>query len=177
MGDPSSFTSEDAAGLQLSPRALCAVVTVALVLIGVCRKVWGYVPILDGANLIFHEAGHPIYGIFGSTLALWGGTLGQLTFPVVVAVMYWRRQQMTGVALGAIWFFENGLNIAPYVADARARALPLVGGMDHDWFNILFSLDALPRDTAIARTIVFLSWAGLLAVWVWSFWRWQFPKR
>ena len=161
---------------ELSPGALCAVVTAAIVIIAVCRAKWGWVPILDSANLVFHEAGHPIFGIFGNTAGLYGGTLGQLVFPIVVIVTAKRRAQATGLALGIVWLAENGLNIAPYVADARARALPLIGGMDHDWFSILFRWNALPRDHGIAMTIVVLSCLAMAAVWVWTFWRWQFPK-
>ena len=94
----------------------------------------------------------------------------------MVAVSFWRREQMLGAALGAVWFFENGLNIARYAADARAQELPLVGGGDHDWFNILLRWDALAYDTSIARTVTALCWLGLMAVWVWSFLRWRFPK-
>ncbi len=39
---------------------------------------------LDFVNLAFHEAGHPFFGLFGDTLGLHGGTIGQLIFPVVV---------------------------------------------------------------------------------------------
>lgn len=36
---------------------------------------------------------------------------------------------MTGFAFGASWFFENFLDIAHYMADARALILPLIGGL------------------------------------------------
>jgi hypothetical protein len=97
----------------------------------------GFVFLLDYANLLFHEAGHPVVGLFSTRLEPYGGTLGQLAFPVVLAVTFWRRGEVLGVAAGAIWFFENWLNIARYLADARAMELPLVGGGDHDWHTIL----------------------------------------
>ena len=34
-----------------------------------------WVRILDDANLVFHEAGHPLFGLLGPTLGLYGGTL------------------------------------------------------------------------------------------------------
>lgn len=43
----------------------------------------GFVPVLDYANLAFHEAGHLFFGLLGSTAELYGGTLGQLFFPAV----------------------------------------------------------------------------------------------
>jgi p-aminobenzoyl-glutamate transporter AbgT len=43
----------------------------------------GFVFILDHANLLFHEAGHPVAGVFSQRMEVYGGTLGQLTFPLV----------------------------------------------------------------------------------------------
>ena len=37
---------------------------------------------VDGANLLFHEAGHLILRPFGDWLQFLGGTLGQLAFPI-----------------------------------------------------------------------------------------------
>jgi hypothetical protein len=81
----------------------------------------GFVVVLDHANLAFHEAGHPFFGMLGGTLGLYGGTLGQLVFPIVAAVSFWRRRHAVGVALSGVWLFENFLNIARYMADARAQ--------------------------------------------------------
>src|SRR2546428_3050937 len=88
----------------------------------------GFIWIIDHANLLFHEAGHPIVGLFSSRLEPYGGTIGQLIFPVVLTVSFWRKDQPLSVAGSVIWFFENWLNIARYMADARAQTLPLVGG-------------------------------------------------
>jgi hypothetical protein len=160
---------------RASGGAICAAVTAALVVIAVAMKQWGWVPLLDSVNLAFHEAGHPIFGIFGETLGLYGGTLGQLVFPVAVTVSFWRREDLPGAALGAVWFLENGLNIARYMGDARAQELPLVGGGEHDWFNILSRWHALNSDVALSHALMFLCWAGLVSIWSWSFWRWKFP--
>ena len=96
----------------------------------------GYIRVLDDANLVFHEAGHPIFGILGQTLGLYGGTLGQLVFPTAVCVTYWKRCEAVAFFVGLVWLFENFLNISRYMADARAQILPLVGGGEHDWTNI-----------------------------------------
>jgi len=58
----------------------------------------GFVFLLDHANLLFHEAGHPIIGLFSSRLEPYGGTIGQLAFPVILAVSFWRKGQVVGVA-------------------------------------------------------------------------------
>ena len=113
----------------------------------------GFVFGLDHANLLFHEAGHPFVGLFSSRLETYGGTLGQLTFPVLLAISFWRKRQALSCAAAVIWFFENLLNIARYLADARALQLPLVGGGDHDWNTILTRWNILEYDVQIAGVL------------------------
>jgi len=132
----------------------------------------GFLPILDHANLAFHEAGHLFFRVLGETASLYGGTLGQLVFPIVAAFVMWRRREPLGFALTGIWFFENFLNIAVYMADARTQMLPLVGGGDHDWFNILFRWNALASDTHLARIVHALGWLGMTGFWVWYLMQW-----
>src|SRR5215467_3939306 len=40
---------------------------------------------LDMVNLVIHEGGHNLFGWFGATLGLWGGTLLQLLVPFLLA--------------------------------------------------------------------------------------------
>ncbi len=127
---------------------------------------------LDHVNLVFHEAGHPIFGMFGSTLGLYGGTIGQLAMPVVVWLAFWRERHTVGCAVAGVWFFENVLNIARYMADARAQVLPLVGGGEHDWTEIFSRWGLLASDQIIAHRVAVLGWIGMLAVWGWLLWRW-----
>jgi hypothetical protein len=133
----------------------------------------GYIRILDDANLIFHEAGHPILAIFGATLGLYGGTLGQLAFPVITSVAFWRRRETLSLAVTLAWLFENFFSIARYMADARAQILPLVGGGQHDWEAIFTRWGTLHADTQIAGVVRALGWLGLLATWGWIAWRWH----
>lgn len=134
----------------------------------------GFVFILDHANLLFHEAGHPIVGLFSQRLETYGGTLGQLTFPIVLAVSFWRKRQALSFAASVIWFFENWLNIARYMADAQALELPLVGGGDHDWNTIFSRWHILAYDTQIATTVKTIGWIGIIAVCGWVLWH-KFP--
>ena len=132
---------------------------------------------LDFVNLAFHEAGHPFFGLFGNTLGLYGGTIGQLVFPVVVCVTFWKQREPVGCAVAGVWFGENFLNIARYMADARAQVLPLVGGGDHDWTNIFSRWGVLSSDTAIAHTVATTGWMLMLAAWAWLRWRWMTAQR
>jgi hypothetical protein len=124
-----------------------------------------FVPILDHANLAFHEAGHLFFRILGPTMELYGGTLGQLVFPIVVSVSFWRRGAALAGALGVVWLMQNFLNIARYMADARAQVLPLVGGGEHDWAHILSRWGAISADTLLAGRLSALAWFGVIITW------------
>jgi len=134
----------------------------------------GWVPILDSANLAFHEAGHPLFGLFGATLALYGGTLMQLLMPALLWGSAFLRREAAGAALAAVWLCQNLMNVARYVADARAQLLPLVGGGEHDWWNILMRWGLLSWDTRLAGALRFFAGLGLLAAWGWLWWRWRY---
>jgi len=134
----------------------------------------GWIPLLDGVNLLFHEAGHPLFGIFGwEALTVLGGTLMQLLVPLLVAGSFLLRRDTVGVAVAGVWTFENLLNIARYVADARAQALPLVGGGEHDWADLLGRWGWLAQDTALGQALRAVGWLGMLACWAWLVWRWR----
>ena len=64
---------------------------------------------IDQVNLIVHEAGHLLFGWFGSTLGVWGGTLFELIVPAALAVYFTIQRQTAGAAFAAFFFFENFL--------------------------------------------------------------------
>ena len=64
---------------------------VVLFLLLMLRSDPGFVFLLDHANLFFYEAGHPVVGLLSSRLEPYGGTLGQLVFPCVLAVAFRRK--------------------------------------------------------------------------------------
>ena len=131
----------------------------------------GFVFLVDHANLLFHEAGHVFVGLLSQRLEPYGGTLGQLVFPAVLAVSFWRKGQPLGLAAAFLWFFENCFNIARYMADARRLELPLVGGGDHDWNTIFTQWDVLQYDTQIAAAVKTLGWIGIASTCAWVLWR------
>ena len=137
----------------------------------------GFVFCLGHANLLFHEAGHPAVGLFSQRLEVYGGTLGQLTFPVVLAVSFWRKGQAVYFAASVIWFFENWLNIARYMADARTQILPLVGGGCHDWADIFGRWRVLSHDTQIAAVVRMAGWLGMGAACAWIIWLWWADRK
>ncbi len=132
-------------------------------------------------NLVFHEAGHWIFGIFGNdTLGILGGSLNQVLIPAIVAVAFWRKRDAVGFAFGLFWCFENLLDVAVYMADARALVLPLIGGLGeeaHDWRNLFLRFGLLEQDTAIAAKTRLVGWVGIMVTWTWFFWRWLMDRK
>ena len=130
-----------------------------------------WVPILDSANLAFHEAGHPLVGLLSSRLTVYGGTFMQLLIPLAVAVSFWSRRHTLGFAVGVAWTCESLLNVATYMADARALELPLIGGLDpelyHDWREIFTRWNMLELDTTWAGLNRVIAWCSALATCVW----------
>lgn len=130
---------------------------------------------IDNVNLIVHEGGHLLFGWFGPTLGLWGGTLLQWLVPALLAAFFFFQHQLAGACFCAFFFFENFLYTATYMADARVQVLDLVsvGESDspHDWFNIFSSLGVLQHDTQIAAVVRALGWVGMIATVVWMGWR------
>jgi hypothetical protein len=152
------------------PVALVSVVCIIwLLLLASTGDRW--VPILDHANLVFHEAGHLLVGIFSPRMSVYGGVLGQLLFPVVFTINFWSRRHTLGFALSFAWLCESMLNNATYMGDARAMDLPLIGGLDpethHDWREIFRRWGILDLDTAWAALNRLLAWVGGLGVCAW----------
>lgn len=120
-------------------------------------------PILDNANLAFHEFGHPFFRIFSERLMVYGGTIAQLIFPIGVSIYFYSRQDTFQMSIGILWGGQNLLNIARYMRDARAQELPLVGGGEHDWTEIFIRWNVLQNDIKISDHLIKLTILALLA--------------
>jgi len=135
-------------------------------------------------SIVFHEAGHVIFGLFNNDLLTsLGGSLLQCLLPLVLAVAFYvRNRDAFSAGLGLWWCGQNLGDCAPYINDARMLALPLLGGgtgaevEGHDWEFILTRLGLLDLDvriaygTLIAARIVMatgLLWAALALVREW----------
>jgi hypothetical protein len=129
---------------------------------------------LHNVNLVFHEFGHPAFSLFGETMGILGGTLGQLGIPLVVAVAFWKKRDSLGFAVGCFWFFENFLDVAVYMADAIDLKLQLIGGLGmeaHDWRNLFLRWDCILSAKTIAGVTSALGWIGMFWAWLWLGWR------
>ena len=131
--------------------------------------------VVDGFDLVVHEAGHPIIGLLGSRLLMFlGGTIFQLALPVAAAVAFAARRQPASFAAAVVWLGINLVNVGRYAADAEARALPLLAADAdaHDWWNVLGALGLRPQASLIGGTIAAAGWALQAAAPGWVLVRW-----
>ena len=113
---------------------------------------------MHNINLPFHEAGHLIFSPFGRFIQVLGGTLGQFLIPAICLTAFLVQYRDPFAATVCLWWVgQNFLDIAPYINDARALDLVLLGGVTgkevegyHDWENILGMLGLLQYDHTIA---------------------------
>lgn len=116
---------------------------------------WISSSVLHLANLPFHEYGHVAFSPFGTYAMLLGGSLFQVLVPLVLLTgfMVWQRDNFAA-SMMLWWCGQNCIDVAPYVADASLRALPLIGGdaNRHDWWNLLTMSGTLERADAYAST-------------------------
>jgi hypothetical protein len=109
--------------------------------------------ILDAVDLAIHETGHLVFAPFGEFIGFLGGTIFQLALPAAFVIYFWRRADRHAASVALWWVAQNCWNVSVYVRDARAQALPLVGGGEHDWTYILGRLGWLHYDQALATDI------------------------
>ncbi len=119
--------------------------------------------LIDGVNLVIHEAGHIVFLPFGELLTVAGGSLFQVIVPAVFVGYFYRRGQTYSAALVLFWMGESLLNVSVYAGDALALQLPLLGGDNstHDWNYLLSSTGLLSSTHRIAAAIRI---AGTLAI-------------
>ena len=127
--------------------------------------------------LIFHEAGHVIFRVFGEWVGVLGGTLGQLLMPAVLGVaLLWKNRDPFGAAI-AMWLFGvSVLDVAPYMYDAWEPQLTLLGGGTgndsfHDWIYLFDSVNqlhhaqrigAVTHASGVALILVAIGWGAAL---------------
>ena len=127
------------------------------ILAGHLRDSWRdpeYWSLFSGINLGIHELGHYVFAFDGEFLNLAGGTLLQCLAPVAAgALLVVKQRDYFGAVVCLAWLATNFFGIAPYAADARAEALPLVspggGYIIHDWHYLLGRLGLLAHDQQI----------------------------
>lgn len=153
-------------------------------LLYVCFLAWGWYFILHGidaqvlgssflhrVNLPFHEYGHVMFSVFGQFWMYLGGSLLQVLLPLapLLYFMVWQRDNFAA-SLMLWWSGQNLLDVAPYIADAPVRVLPLLAhdADAHDWWNLLRMTDALEAAPGLAALCFAAGVAVLLLSNVWG---------
>ncbi len=126
-------------------------------------------------NLPFHEAGHIFFSPFGRFLQVFGGTLGQWLVPGIVLCAFVAKGNPFAASVGLWWLGESFMDIAPYMDDARAGQLPLLGGVTgsevedyHDWEVLLTKLGWMQYDHLIARISFGIGMAFMVVSFIWG---------
>jgi hypothetical protein len=127
-------------------------------------------------NLPFHEAGHVFFRPFGQFIMMLGGSLGQLIIPFICFMFFLVKTKDTFAASVTLWWFgQNFIDLAPYINDARALKLMLIGGVTgkdvadyHDWEFILRKLGWLHYDHTLALTAKSIGTLLILLTFVWA---------
>jgi hypothetical protein len=115
----------------------------------------GQYGLIDNADLVIHEAGHFFFSFFGKYIYTLGGSLMQILLPSVILWYFLINYYRTGIQFALLWLGQNFVNISVYAADARAQALPLLGGNSvyHDWHYLLGEINLLEYDQVVGYII------------------------
>ncbi len=184
-----------------APRAAWNLIASALFALGllVFSWRWFHLPLADlgweggwmhNIHLVFHEAGHAIFMLVGAprTLVVFMGSGLQVLFPLLIAgAFYFKNRDAYGAAVCLWWAGHATLDVAPYIGDARALELPLLGGgtgreiEGHDWEYLLGHWGALHRDTEIAGRVALAGRVTMVVALVWglatlAYEAWFFPR-
>jgi hypothetical protein len=111
--------------------------------------------LIDGVNLLIHEAGHIIFRPFGEFMMIAGGSLFQVIMPALFVGYFWYHEKYYSAAMVLFWVGESVLNVSVYAGDSLALQLPLLGGEDtvHDWNYMLSASNLLQSTKTIAGVI------------------------
>ena len=126
--------------------------------------------LIDGVNLIIHEAGHIFFRPLGEFMMISGGSLFQVIVPLTFAGYFYFINKRFSSALVLFRLGESLLNVSVYAADSVHMQLPLLGGNDtiHDWNYMLNELGWLWHTGKIAGIIRALGTMTIIFALVWA---------
>lgn len=121
--------------------------------------------LLDDIDLAIHEAGHMVFMPFGEFMMTLGGSLFQLLVPAVFVGYFARQKQWYSASFLLLWLGQSCFNLSYYIADARARVLPLLSDdpTSHDWTWLLLQMNLLDQDTTIGNMVRFAGFLMFIA--------------
>ena len=128
--------------------------------------------LIDGVNLLIHEAGHLVFRLFGEFMTIAGGSLSQVIMPALFVGYFCYQRNLYSASLVLFWVGESILNVSVYAADAATLQLPLLGGEGtlHDWNYLLTNLNLLSSTAQVAGLIRLLGTIVIALAATGSFW-------
>ncbi len=126
------------------------------------------VPLLGYADLGFHELGHLVTALLGTTISFLMGSGTQVLVPLGLAAYFWlKRRDLLATGLMLVWGATSLQDASVYIADAPYQRLPLIGG-HHDWAYLLGHWGVVHRAEDIAGFVWFVGLAvgvgGLIGI-------------
>ncbi len=114
--------------------------------------------LIDTIDLMLHEGGHTIFGLFGwRFLTILGGSLMAILIPFLLFLTAWNKKQKI---LAQACLFQMGYSTfvsAVYCADAYNKILPLIGNdgskAGHDYANMLSHFYIVDKNMEVAWII------------------------
>lgn len=132
-----------------------AFIAIVAIYVAVCAANPSTYRFLDRVDLVFHEAGHVIFGFFGEFIGVLGGSIMQVLIPAILVGYFFFHRQPYSAAVTLFWVAQSLFNVCVHVKDARTKVLPLLGDniSAHDWHNILGRLHLLNWDQVFGNLI------------------------
>jgi hypothetical protein len=127
-------------------------------------------------DLGIHELGHMLAIPLGQTIHFLAGSGTQILAPAGLAGYFWWKGDEAASGLMLAWCSTSIKDVAIYMADAKTRYLPLIGGT-HDWWWLFSRWDNLDGASGIAGFVGFLGlmlgagailWLGSQSWTLWS---------
>lgn len=112
--------------------------------------------LFSGITFGVHEFGHLVFAFGGEFLTILGGSLMQLLIPLGAAALLYHHRDYFGITVAALWLSSSLLDMATYIADARAFDLDLLSfgeGGGHDWAWLLQRWGVVQHNLGIAGAV------------------------
>lgn len=113
--------------------------------------------LMHGPMVPIHEFGHVLFRPFGEFMTLLGGSLFQVTLPLIFGGIFLARNRDPFAASVMLWWSAVAvMDIAPYIYDAHAPQHVLLTGRTgdtgaHDFIDVLYDVGLLKQARAVGR--------------------------
>src|SRR4051812_34508899 len=114
--------------MNFNPTKLVAAIIVSLYFLWCAYDPFTW-KLIDGVDLLIHEAGHPLFRIFGEFMGIAGGSLMQVIVPLVFFGYFVYYEKYYAAAFILFWVGQSILNVYVYANDAVVMQLPLLSGL------------------------------------------------